>query len=276
MKPLQSQSPIDPQCPAVQDGAVALSGGAAQQRIAELEQALLLSHKALEEFTFSVSHDLRAPLRHVGAYLKIAREDLGPDIDPAIDAHLRTAGDAAQLMGRQMDGLLELSRLGRTDLRRVAVDLSQLVNQVCEQLALPTPAVLPQWQVVHPLPVVHADRALLGQMLIHLLGNAVKFCAPSTAAKITVDSALGEDGFCTLRIADNGIGFDSRFQDRLFRVFQRLHSNRQHPGLGDGLGIGLVFSRLVVERHGGTIRIRGDLQPGCEVSLLLPLAPSVA
>lgn len=248
----------------------------ARQRIAELEQALDLSRQALEEFTYSVSHDLRAPLRHVGAYLKIVREDLGPEIDPTIRAHLQTANDAALLMGRQMDGLLELSRLGRADLRMAEVDLSRLVTDVCAQLA---PAGLAQtvlWQVAHPLPLVRGDMALLGQMLVHLLGNAVKFSGPSAAPAVTVDSSTGSDGYCTLRIADNGIGFDSRFQDRLFRVFQRLHSNRQHPGLGDGLGIGLAFARLVVQLHGGTIEIRGDLQPGCLVSLTLPLAHHVA
>lgn len=245
---------------------------AAQRRITELEQALLLSRQALEDFTSSVSHDLRAPLRHIGAYLKITREDLGPDIDPSVSAHLQTASEAAQLLARQMEALLELSRLGRTDLRWVDVDLSQLVTQVSEQVTRPTAAEPVQWQVAHPLPRVHGDMALLGQMLIHLLGNAVKFSGMGASPRVVVDSSSNGDGFCTLRITDNGVGFDGRFQDRLFRVFQRLHSNRQHPGLGDGLGIGLAFARLVVERHGGTIQIRGDRQPGCELSLTLPLA----
>ena len=235
---------------------------------------MLLSRQALEDFTSSVSHDLRAPLRHVGAYLKIVREDLGPGIDPSVSTHLTTASDAAQLMGRQLDGLLELSRLGRTDLRCVDVDLSQLVDQVCAQV-MPLDGAKPvRWQVADPLPVVRGDMALLGQMLLHLLGNAVKFSGMCASPLVVVTSTVNGDGFCTLRIADNGVGFDGRFQDRLFRVFQRLHSNRQHPGLGDGLGIGLAFARLVVERHGGAIQIRGDMQPGCELSLTLPLAAS--
>ena len=242
-----------------------------QQHLAGLQQELQVARQALEDFTYSVSHDLRAPLRHVGAYLKIIREDLGGGIDPRISAHLQTASDAALLLGRQMDGLLEFSRLGQSDLRLVDVDLSRLIAQVCEQVASASPEPLLHWRVAAGLPVVRCDMALLGQTLIHLLGNAVKFSATAESPCVSVGWSAAAEGFCRLTVSDNGVGFDSRFEDRLFRVFQRLHSNRQSPGFGDGLGIGLAFARLVVERHGGSIQIRGDLNPGCEVSLTLPL-----
>ena len=242
------------------------------QRLTDLQQELQIARQALANFTYSVSHDLRAPLRHVSAYLKIIREDLGDGIDPGISAHLQTASEAALLLGRQMDGLLELSRLGRTELRLVDVDLSRLIPQVCEQLAGASPARPVQWRIASGLPVVPCDLALLGQTLTHLLGNAVKFSAAVESPCVSVGWSVIAGGFCRLTITDNGVGFDSRFQDRLFLVFQRLHSNRQYPGFGDGLGIGLAFARLVVERHGGSIQMRGDLEPGCEVSLTLPLA----
>ena len=243
-----------------------------QQRLAGLQQELQLARQALEDFTYSVSHDLRAPLRHIGAYLKIIREDMGAGMDPAINAHLQTVSDAALLLGRQMDGLLELSRLGQSDLCLSDVDLSRLIAQVGEQVTSAFPDRPLLWRVAPGLPVVRCDMALLGQMLIHLLGNAVKFSATAGSPCVSVDWSSAGEGFCRLTISDNGVGFDSRFQDRLFRVFQRLHSNRQSPGFGDGLGIGLAFARQVVERHGGGIQIRGDLNPGCEVSLTLPLA----
>ena len=245
---------------------------AVQQRLGGLQQELQVARQALEDFTYSVSHDLRAPLRHIGAYLKIIREDLGGDMDPGISAHLQTASDAALLLGRQMDGLLELSRLGQFDLRLADVDLSRLIPEVCEQVSGVSPGRPLQWRVAPGLPVVRCDMALLGQTLVHLLGNAVKFSATVESPCVSVGWSAAADGFCRLTVSDNGVGFDSRFQDRLFRVFQRLHSNRQSPGFGDGLGIGLAFARQVTERHGGIIQIRGDLNPGCEVSLTLPLA----
>ena len=242
---------------------------AARRRIEALTNELALARTALEDFTFSVSHDLRAPLRHVTSYLKIIREDLGEALQPDIAAHLQTASDAAALIGRQIDGLLLLSRLGRVELEWSQVDLARLVTEVCGQLAPALDGRRVAWRIAPDLPLIAGDMALLGQMLGHLLGNACKFTAARESARIdvtwhAVDACWGE-----LVITDNGAGFDPRFQDRLFRVFQRLHSNRQF----EGLGIGLAFARLVAERHGGTIQAQGAVDSGCCVTLRLPLVP---
>ena len=239
----------------------------ARQRIESLQIELARARTALEDFTYSVSHDLRAPLRHVTSYLKIIREDLGDSLQPETAGHLQTASGAAALIGRQIDGLLLLSRLGRIELEWSQVDLARLVSEVREQLAPGVAGRRVEWRIACDLPVLPGDMALLGQMLGHLLGNACKFTAACESALIEVGWRRLNDSWGELVVADNGAGFDPRFQDRLFTVFQRLHSSKQF----DGLGIGLAFSRLVVELHGGTIQAQGALSGGCRVTLRLPL-----
>ena len=250
----------------------ALDLPAARQQITDLQRQLEQARQVLEDFTYSVSHDLRAPLRHVGAYLKIIREDLGDGVDPAIVSHLQTAGDAATQMGRMMDGLLELSRTGRAELQVSTVDLFALLPELQDKLAPEIGERAIVWRIAPDLPPVRGDLALLGQMLLHLLANAVKFTRQCTEPVIDVGwRALG-DGWCEIHVQDNGAGFDPRFADRLFRAFQRLHSSRQF----EGIGIGLAFARLIVERHGGTIHAQGTVGAGCRISLTLPMASDAA
>ena len=255
----------------------------AHAEIARLRQQLVQTGNALEDFTYSVSHDLRASLRHVSAYLKVVREDLGDGLDASIASHLDTAGEAAAQMARLMDALLELSRVGRAELQWGEVDLARLISDVRHQLEPDALQRHIEWRIAPDLPVVRGDMALLGLVLRHLLANALKFTRPRDPATIDV-SWTRRDGRCELRIRDNGVGFDARQQDRLFRVFQRLHSPRQF----EGLGIGLALARRVVERHGGTIGARGqsanaagdatanEALPGCEISLTLALADPAA
>jgi two-component system OmpR family sensor kinase len=247
----------------------------ARAEIARLRQQLVQAGAALEDFTYSVSHDLRASLRHVSAYLKVVREDLGEGLDASIAAHLDTAGEAAAQMARLMDALLELSRVGRADLALCDVDLARLISDVRHQLEPDAGQRRIEWRVAPDFPTVRGDMALLGLMFKHLLVNALKFTRPRDQAIIDI-SWSRRAGCCELQIRDNGVGFDARQQDRLFRVFQRLHSPRQF----EGLGIGLALARRVVERHGGTIAARGeateDATCGCEISLTLPLADAAA
>ena len=242
---------------------------AALQQVADLQQQLAQARLVFEEFTYSVSHDLRAPLRHVTSYLKIIQEDLGETVDPGVAAHLQTAGDAAVQMGRLMDGLLELSRTGRVELQPSRVDLQRLVAELQDKLAAALGERRIRWRIAPDLPDVHGDLALLGQMLLCLLGNAVKFTRQNDPGTIDIGwRALGDD-WCELHIQDNGAGFEPRFADKLFRVFQRLHSTRQF----EGIGIGLALARLIVERHGGTIQAQGEPGGGCRISLTLPMLP---
>ena len=245
------------------------AGGDAAWRVEELERELAQARQALEDFTHSVSHDLRAPLRHVQAYLRIAREDLGEALDPAVAAHLDTAAGAAVQLGRMIDGLLELARLGRTDLQCDPVDLGRLLGDLRRQMDERAQARVLDWHIAPDLPPVQGDAALLGRMLGCLLDNALKFtrdCAG--AARIEVGWRALAGGRCEIHVQDNGAGFDPRTQERLFRVFQRLHGARQF----EGLGLGLALARKVVERHGGQIRASGAPGQGCRIAFDLPLA----
>ena len=240
----------------------------ARAEIAQLQRELAQNRLALEDFTYSVSHDLRASLRHVTSYLKIVREDLGAAVDANILAHLDTAGGAAAHMVQLMDGLLELSRVGRAEMQLSDVDLGRLIADVRHQLENGMRQREVQWKIAADVPLVHGDIAMLAQMLAQLLGNAIKFTRDCPVASIDISWTARGDGFCELHISDNGVGFDARFRDRLFRVFQRLHSPKQF----EGIGIGLALARAVVERHGGSIRAEAGVGAGCRISLTLPVA----
>jgi signal transduction histidine kinase len=239
-----------------------------QQRLQRLERELAQSRQALEEFTASVSHDLRAPLRHVSAFVRIAREDLGDAVDPDVAAHLDKAADAAVHLGHLMDGLLALSRIGRAELQPGPVDMHRLVDDFCHQIQAPFLGRDVVWQVAPDLPPAYGDVALLHQMMAQLLDNALKFTRDCPQAWIEVEGRSTGDGGVEIQVRDNGVGFDPRQQDRLFRPFQRLHSARAF----EGIGIGLALARRVVERHGGTIAASGEVGKGCCITVRLPPA----
>lgn len=239
-------------------------------RVVRLERELATARQALEDFTYSVSHDLRASLRHVNSYLKIAREDLGDGLDPAIASHLDTAAGGASHMGRLIDGLMELSKVGRADMAWGDVDLGRLLADIRDQVRAASPERDIRWSIAPDLPTVQADMALLAQMFRCLLDNAVQFTRSRPVAHIDIHASLPDGGMCELQIRDDGVGFDSRLHDRLFRVFQSLHSDKEFDGLG--LGMGLALARRVVERHGGSIRADGEPGKGCCISLRLPIA----
>lgn len=239
-------------------------------RVLGLERELAAARHALEDFTYSVSHDLRASLRHVNSYLAIAREDLGVELDPAIASHLDTAAGAAGHMGHLIDGLMELSRVGRADMVWGHVDLGRLLADIRVQLEPATAGRDIRWTIAPDLPTVQGDMALLAQMFRCLLDNAVQFTRKQPVAHIDISVLPSEGGICGLQIRDDGVGFDPGMRDRLFRVFQSLHSDKQFDGLG--LGVGLALARRVVERHGGNISADGEPGKGCCISLRLPIA----
>ena len=239
-----------------------------QQQLQRLERELAQSRQALEDFTASVSHDLRAPLRHVSAFVRIAREDLGDGVDPEVGSHLDKAADAAAHLGQLMDGLLELARIGRAELQPGPVDLARLVDDIRHQLQGGLQGRDVVWQVAPDLPLAHGDVALLHQLMARLLDNALKFTRDCPQTRIEIGGRLTEDGGVEIQVRDNGVGFDPLQQERLFRPFQRLHSAK----VFDGIGIGLALARRVVERHGGDIAASGEVGKGCCISLRLPPA----
>jgi light-regulated signal transduction histidine kinase (bacteriophytochrome) len=241
---------------------------ALQRDNAQLQRQLLQARAELEEFTASVSHDLRASLRHVNAYVQIIQEDLGDAAPAGIVGHLGTVSQAARHMGRQIDGLTALSRLNQVALQWSPVALAPLVRDVCAELAPALNGRALDWQVAEDCPALQCDAALLRQVLMHLLSNACKFTAPRAVAEVKVTWQHEGDGHCALTVADNGVGFNPGYSAKLFHVFQRLHGAREF----EGLGMGLALTRKIIERHGGTVRASGAVDAGCSVSFTLPLA----
>ena len=244
------------------------------QRIERLERELRLARAELDEFTRAVSHDLRAPLRHLGAYAQILREDLsGPQLELALP-HLDRISEAARLMGRQIDGLMRLAQCGQAPMHPVPVDVGALAQAVYASLRRepgPDAADGPQaraidWQVAPDMPCLLADADLLREALTELLANALKFSRPQAQASIRLH-CQEESGQCALTLADNGVGFNPAYQARLFQPFSRLHSGVAF----EGLGLGLAIARKIIERHGGRIEASSEPDGGCQVSIRLPL-----
>jgi len=240
----------------------------ARDRIAALEAEVTALRAEMHEFTYAVSHDLRAPLRHIISFAQLVQEDAGPQLDAEVLGFLDTIGDSARHMGLLLDGLLALHRVGSVPLDMCAVPLQALVSEVCAELRVQHAQRLVEWRVANGLPVVQADPNLLRQALQHVLGNAVKFTAVQEHAIINIETLLhAEANGMTLQVRDNGAGFNPALQGQLFRVFGRLHTAKQF----EGIGMGLVLTRKILQRLGGAVEVQAPEGGGCCVRLSLSL-----
>ena len=224
---------------------------------------LTAANKELEAFSYSVSHDLRAPLRAMNGFSRILAEEYGPQFPPEARRYIGMVRDNAQQMGQLVDDLLRFSRLSRQPLTLQTVAPADLVRQTVEELQ----GDLEGRQVelrVGDLPDCQADPALLKQVFANLLGNALKFTRHREVAVIEVD-CRDEAGETVYYIRDNGVGFDPRFGHKLFGVFQRLHRAEDY----DGTGVGLAIVQRIVHRHGGRIWAEGELDRGATFSFTL-------
>jgi len=240
-----------------------------QRALAQLQCQLDAARAELQDFTYTVSHDLRAPLRHINAFAQVIAEDW-PGMPAEVAGHLATIQQSAQLLSSQLEGLTMLSRLGLQPLTLQSVDVGALAQAVAEEVATKYPQQPVQWQLASDVPPVLADAALLRQVLGHVLDNAVKFSRGRALAQVGLTWQALEGGRCQITIRDHGIGFAPEQAQALFKVFAKLHPAREFPGLG----LGLVASRKLMERLGGTIRMEGVAGQGCCVMVELPL-PSV-
>jgi len=224
----------------------------------------------LEAFSYSVSHDLRAPLRHVLGFAGLLAGHARETLDERGRTYLQTITSSADHMARLIDDLLAFSRLGRGELTKRRVDLDALVAEVRRQVMAHEVAAgrRIRWEV-GTLGRVHADPALLRQVLVNLLSNAVKYSAPREEARIEVGVTAGDDGTDVVFVRDNGVGFDMTYKDRLFGVFQRLHRVEEFPGTG----IGLANVQRIVHRHGGRVWAHGEPGCGATFSFCLPIDP---
>jgi ABC-type amino acid transport substrate-binding protein/nitrogen-specific signal transduction histidine kinase len=228
------------------------------------ETALLAANKELEAFSYSVSHDLRAPLRHVAGFVQLLQGQAQAQLDETGRRYLDVIAGAAAKMGALIDDLLSFSRTGRAQMRLETVPLAALVDECRRELEPETRGRSIDWRIGE-LPEVTADRALLRQVLANLLGNAVKYTGKKPAARIEV-AARRDGGEIVVSVRDNGAGFDMKYADKLFGVFQRLHTEAEF----EGTGIGLANVRRIVVRHGGRTWAEGAVDQGATFFFTLP------
>ena len=229
-----------------------------QKRIIEL-------NAELEAFSYSVSHDLRAPLRHVMGYVELLQRDAGSSFSKKSAGYLATISEAAKRMGSLIDDLLSFSKIGRAGLKEAEVSLDELVHDTLGDFAIDLKERKVVWEI-HPLPVVQCDRALLRMVLVNLIGNAIKFTSRCAEARIEIGTTSRGPGETVIFIRDNGVGFDPRYVGKLFGVFQRLHS----VGQFEGTGIGLANVQRIIHRHGGRAWAEGVVNGGATFSFSLP------
>lgn len=225
-----------------------------EQQIADRIRRHEAAMRELDSLTYGISHDLRAPLRAIDGFSQAAIEDAGVALDPTVLRHLQRVRAGAGRLGTLIEGLLQLSRLVRGDLRRVRCDVSSEARRVLGELSATRPERRVHWSVADGI-AVEADRLLLETLLRNLLENAWKFTSTTPEATITIE-AHAESGLAGFLVRDNGVGFDMAYADRLFGAFQRLHAEHEFPGEG----IGLAAVRRIVNRHGGLVR--AEAAPG--------------
>jgi light-regulated signal transduction histidine kinase (bacteriophytochrome) len=228
-----------------------------EQRVVERTAQLEAANKELEAFSYSVSHDLRAPLRHVQGYVDMLERETGNELSEKGRRYMKTITDVSREMGVLIDDLLAFSRMGRAEMSEANVNLDNLVQETLRDLETTTRGRNIVWKIP-PLPDVQADRAILKLALTNLLGNAVKFTRTRDPAQIEIGSAGTEEGRVILFVRDNGVGFDPQYAHKLFGVFQRLHRAEEF----EGTGIGLANVRRIITRHGGRTWAEGSLNEG--------------
>jgi light-regulated signal transduction histidine kinase (bacteriophytochrome) len=236
-----------------------------EQRVAERTAQLQSANQELEAFSYSVSHDLRAPLRHIMGFTDLLKNEAGPSLSETSLRHLATIVQSAKRMGTLIDDLLSFSRVGRAEMKTANVNLDELVRETLNDFQAETR----ERKIVfnlHRLPGVCADRALLRMVLVNLISNAVKFTSQRAEATIEIGCAPGETGETVIFIRDNGAGFDPRYAHKLFGVFQRLHSTNEF----EGTGIGLANVQRIIQRHGGRIWAEGVVDGGATFYFSLP------
>jgi PAS domain S-box-containing protein len=227
-----------------------------EERVVERTAQLEAANHELEAFTYSVSHDLRAPLRHIGGFSKILSEDFGPAMPPEAQSHLQRIGDGAHRMGLLVDELLSLARVGRHALRLQATRLNSVIEEVICLLQPETQDRVVEWKIAD-LPSAECDPILIKQVFQNLIANALKFTRTRERAVIEI-SQRQEDGQMVIAVSDNGVGFNMKYKDKLFGVFQRLHRAEDF----EGTGIGLATVQRIIRKHGGRVWAESELDKG--------------
>ncbi|SHH05562.1 sensor histidine kinase [Bradyrhizobium erythrophlei] len=237
------------------------------KRALELEA----SNKELESFAYSVSHDLRAPLRHMVGYSELLQRQASSLLDEKSQRFIRTILDSAKRMGNLIDDLLSFSRIGRAETKKTQVDLGQLVQEVVAEIKQDTKGRDIAWKV-GALPVCYGDRSMLRLVVVNLVSNAAKFTRLRRPAEIEIGCVDRNKKEVEVFVRDNGAGFDMQYVNKLFGVFQRLHLPEQF----EGTGIGLATVQRIIHRHGGEVRGEGAVDQGATFYFSLTKAQDAA
>ncbi|NOZ62016.1 MAG: PAS domain S-box protein [Calditrichaeota bacterium] len=222
------------------------------------------ANQDLESFAYSVSHDLRAPLRHIDGFSRMLLEQFKDNLEQPAQHYLENISDAAQQMAQLIESLLQFSRMGRVSMNLKKVAMNAVINNVLDNLKFVTEQRKIKWQI-DPLPEPECDEMLIRQVWVNLISNALKFTRRRRIAKIEISCQEEADQF-VFSIRDNGVGFNMKFADKLFGVFQRLHSKKDF----EGIGIGLANVKRIVQRHGGKIWAQAKVNKGATFYFTLP------
>jgi light-regulated signal transduction histidine kinase (bacteriophytochrome) len=235
-----------------------------EARVIERTSQLAAANKELESFSYSVSHDLRAPLRAISGYANILLEDYEAVLDEEGRRMCGIISRETKQMGRLIDDLLSFSRMGRREMYLQQIDMENMVHLVAADLLKGEDRNRLEFRIGNLLPIT-GDAALMRQVWVNLLSNAIKFTSKKTRAVIEVNSSESEEGVL-YSVRDNGAGFDMEYVNKLFGVFQRLHSESEF----EGTGVGLAIVQRVVHRHGGRVWAEGKVEEGATFQFLLP------
>jgi light-regulated signal transduction histidine kinase (bacteriophytochrome) len=232
--------------------------------MAGLADELGRANKELESFSYSVSHDLRAPLRHIVGFTDLLIEFEGANLNDRANRYLKNIADSARFAGKLVDDLLSFSQMGRSALHAAATDMNQVVQAAIKRVQQDTQGRSIEWNV-GTLPVIRCDATFIELAVYNLVANAVKYSRNRPVAVISIHAEQTPDEFI-FHVADNGVGFSMDYAHKLFAVFQRLHRMEEF----EGTGIGLANVRRIVERHGGRAWAQGVLNEGAVFSFSIP------
>ena len=235
-----------------------------EEKVKNRTRELEIVNKELEAFSYSVSHDLRAPLRAVSGYANILKEDYEASLDAEGNRLIDVIVDNAKMMGNLIDDLLSFSKMSRLEVITVAIDMKQLADKCVKEL-LQVEKRKDCEIIVHPLPESKGDANMLKQVWMNLVGNAMKYSSKKTSAKIEIGAIENEKNVVYF-IKDNGTGFDMKYANKLFGVFQRLHRQDEF----EGTGLGLALAKRIITKHGGEIWAEASLNEGASFYFSLP------
>jgi light-regulated signal transduction histidine kinase (bacteriophytochrome) len=227
------------------------------QELAKRSADLESINKELEAFAYSISHDLRAPLRHMAGYTELLQKKVSSVVDEKSNRYMAMILESTKRMGNLIDDLLAFSRIGRAETQKTLVSLAQLVKEALAEVRQDTEGRNIVWKI-GALPDFYGDRSMLRLVLVNLISNAIKFTRTRPQAEIAIGCSEGNGNDLVVFVRDNGVGFDMKYVNKLFGVFQRLHQSEDF----EGTGIGLATVQRIIHRHGGKVWAQGAVDGG--------------